>query len=351
MSQQRKKSSKTRNRKRRRANSRDVTAVSEVAGSDTGGWKSRKKRALNRSQSIIQFFWRTEKNSLKGNFPSIILQVRLTAMKKSLSLIASLLVLIFATTDASAEKHTSGSSHLGKGYRIWTDRYSKRQIEAKLIKKLGDESSVQLLLRRGTAVWIETSRLVEDDARYVAAWEDKAVKLQAKTVATRRDNYEWVETWGEMTSEGFVGGGSAGEGIWRERMVGVEIDNRGTGGLFVVEVFWFGFPLNEKSKRVICQMATRTIRMEDVSRLGKWSAGISSTYDYLDETCIYLTSDPDYTNFKGLYVRTVKGYGYAGWAVRVSDGNGIVLDEKGSQPPFLDYLEEIPVPQLKKPKG
>jgi hypothetical protein len=81
---------------------------------------------------------------------------------------------------------------------------------------------------------------------------------------------------------------------------------------------------------------------------GTWSVGVNATYNYRDETFVYLRSDdPELSDWEGSYVRTWSGYGYAGWAVRLSDGKGKVLAKQGAQPSFLRHIENVPVPRLK----
>ena len=250
-----------------------------------------------------------------------------------------MLVILIA---AEAFGEDAPASNLQKD-RTWTDAATDRKITARMIGKRGNDSEVQLLLANGNAAWMMVSRFSADDQAYVKSWIVCEIKLLAKTVASGHKGTKWSETWGAISSSGAAVLHAHGQEDIQQRVVGVEITNRGTTEIFVLEVFWLGFPLQDKNKRAICRMATKKIK---VSSQTTWSCCVFATYDYRDSTCIYLQSDFTLRNWDGLYVRSWSGYEYAGWAVRVSDGKGKVIAQQGAQPPFLGYIEPVPVPTL-----
>lgn len=172
------------------------------------------------------------------------------------------------------------------------------------------------------------------------------LKLFAKTVSTRTQRNSWEQAWGAVDESGAVIVANAGREKVTRRVVGVTLTcpSDSSGGDYVVEMYWFGFPLDKKSKRYVCSAAVKPVTME---RGTKVTIAIASDYNYTDEAFLYLESDPSFNEWQGLYVRGWSGYTYAGWAVRISDGNGKIIAQQGAQPSFLRHLKSIPLPRKK----
>lgn len=134
---------------------------------------------------------------------------------------------------------------------------------------------------------------------------------------------------------------------FHSRTVGVTLENRGTVEGFAMEVFWMGFPLKDQMARVINGLATRKARVPQAEAGERYTIRVGSTYRYTEASLLYLRSDRSLYNWKGFYVRTWSGYGYAGWAVRISDGKGNLVDQAAAQPSFLKHIESIPLPVRK----
>ncbi len=226
-------------------------------------------------------------------------------------------------------------------FRIWTDAQTGKTIEAKLVEKLDDNSEIQLMLKNLSRSKVKTSRLSDDDQNYVKNWVVTDIKMEGQTVSTSRKDASWSETWGNFsTSEPEVLHVSRSDEI-RNRVVRVDLENRGTTGTFILEVFWFGFENANKNKRVICKMAANPITLKANS---KWSVGVSAHYDKRDSSLLYLKNNFGGDTWDGLYVRTWSGYSYGGWALRISNGAGMMIAQQGSQPAFLVHIKDVPIP-------
>lgn len=171
--------------------------------------------------------------------------------------------------------------------------------------------------------------------------------MVAKTESTSTKKGRWGDTWGAVDQSGAVIVAESGKKKVSRRVVGVHLScpRDSHGGNYVVEMFWFGFPLDKKSKRYVCAAAIKKI---SVPARGTKSIAIASDYNYTDQSLLYLESDPNYETWKGLYVRKWSGYTYAGWVVRVSDGNGRIIAQQGAQPSFIRHIQKIPLPRTKK---
>ena len=229
-------------------------------------------------------------------------------------------------------------------WHTFTEAVSERTVVAKIVEKKPDNSKVRIALQEGGAMWVDVTRFSKADIDYIKAWELLDLKLRANTVATASSRTSWAETWGKFDANGaeIISGGVSSE--FKSRIVGVELENRGSVEEFVMEFFWLGFPLNEKNSRVITSMATRQIKAPAGERI---NIRVGSTYRYVETSLLYLKSDRSLYDWSGFYVRTWSGYGYAGWAVRISDGKGNPVDQSAAQPSFLHYIQKIPLPILK----
>lgn len=74
------------------------------------------------------------------------------------------------------------------------------------------------------------------------------------------DRNRWAATWIASTKDTADILAAAGSEKLQDRTIGITIDNRGTAQRIVVDVFWFGFPLNDKNRRYICARASQIIQ-------------------------------------------------------------------------------------------
>lgn len=244
---------------------------------------------------------------------------------------------------------TMATSLRGEEYRTWTESSTGRTLVAKIMEKAADNSRARLILKKGGSKWLNTSILSKEDQEYVKSWAPiniPNIRMRANTVAVSTKRSKWSDVWGSIDSSGGKVAMTEEQKNSR-RVVGVFIDNNGFTENFIMEVYWLGFPLNNKTKRVICAMSARLIKIPAGT---KESIRVSASYNYRDTSLLYLESDTSLYNWEGFYVREWSGYGYAGWAIRISDGEGEILAQSAAQPPFLRYIELIPVPTLKTVK-
>ena len=235
--------------------------------------------------------------------------------------------------------------------RTWTDAKTGKTVEAELVSKQGQ--SVILKKSNAKTITVKVARLIKADQSYIAAKKVPVIKqpagrlkILAKTVSTRTKRSSWNHAWGAVDQSGVTIVANAGKKKVTRRVVGVDLTSPvGTsGGDYVVEMFWFGFPLAKKTKRYICSAVAKSVSV----RAGtKTTIAIASDYNYTDDALLYLKSDPYYTEWRGLYVRKWSGYTYAGWVVRISDGSGRIIAQQGAQPSFLRHIENIPIPRKK----
>jgi|GEM_PF-5881051 len=236
----------------------------------------------------------------------------------------------------------------GEEFRVWMEVASGKKIEAKIMEKRADNSEIRIMLKNLQSNWIQVNRLSPDDQDYVKNWIVKDVKLNVQTVATARKDTSWNEAWANLSPDGVEFLRLAGSEELRSRVLGIEMENKGTTENFILEVFWLGFSLSDKNNRMICKMAVKPIKIPLAS---KWVVGASALYDYRDEGCLYLQSDSSLMKWEGIYARSWSGYSYAGWVVRLSDGEGNIVGQQGAQPVFLKYVASVPAPKMKVPKA
>jgi len=235
--------------------------------------------------------------------------------------------------------------------RTWTDDKTGKTVEAELVSKQG--RSVILKKSNSKTITIKVSRLVKADQAYIAAKKVPVIKqpagrlkILAKTVSTRTKRSSWNYAWGAVDQSGITIVANAGKKKVTRRVVGIDLTSPvgSAGGDYVVEMYWFGFPLDKKTRRYICSAVAKSVT---VRAGGKTTIAIASDYNYIDEALLYLKSDPYYTEWRGLYVRKWSGYTYAGWVVRISDGSGRIIAQQGAQPSFIRHIANLPIPRKK----
>lgn len=74
----------------------------------------------------------------------------------------------------------------GEEYRKWTEVETGRQIEAVMKDKKLDESAAQLLLKDGNSLWIEVSRLSDQDKEYIKKWIKPVKHLTCRIVGFKK---------------------------------------------------------------------------------------------------------------------------------------------------------------------
>ena len=237
-------------------------------------------------------------------------------------------------------------------WRIFTDAKSGRTLTAKVASKNLGISKVELILKSGKKVWIDIGRLTEKDQRFVEGWEKNAeggsidIKMRANTVAMGATKTEWQYTWGEF--DAFGGQIIHEEGVQKtqDRTLGIWIENRGDVEEFIIEVFWLGYVLRDKTQRVINSLSAQTINIPagTLSEPSKLQARVGSFFNYREDHLVYLDFDFTAKTVEGFYVGLWQGYGYAGWAVRLSDTKGNIVHQSASQNSFLRYIKPVPVP-------
>ncbi|MBK1792870.1 hypothetical protein [Persicirhabdus sediminis] len=231
-------------------------------------------------------------------------------------------------------------------YRTWTSKDGSKSIEAKMLDRKPDSSEIKIQYKNHDCVWVKADFFSTADQSYISEWTSYDVKLYARTIAMGSQRFRWSHTWGKFNTDG-----SAtiinwnGKSKDQYRVIGVDIENRGHASRHLVEVFWFGFPLGNKAKRFVTSYSAN---MVDISPREKIALGIDSSYNVTESHLTVLTRESAYDNWKGFRESTWTGHSYAGWAVRVSDGYGNLLEEVAAQPAFLSHLESYPIPADKK---
>jgi hypothetical protein len=112
----------------------------------------------------------------------------------------------------------------------------------------------------------------------------------------------------------------------------------------VLEVFWLGYPLDNKNKKVINTISAKRIMVNPGE---KSIFTITSNYRYIEDDLIYLQRDGHSDYWNGYYMQTWEGHTYAGWVARVSDGDGNVLAIQGARPPLCVFASDFKPPILK----
>jgi hypothetical protein len=232
--------------------------------------------------------------------------------------------------------------------RTWTEAATGRTVRGKIEGKREDGSEIRILLENHKAIWLPVNKLSEDDRKFVASWEVTNIRVEAKTVAMGTDRDRWAATWAASDRDTADILAVAGSQQVQGRTLGITIDNRGTSQEIIADVFWFGFPLKDKTERVVCGRATRIVRVPPEQR---YDISCGMGYRYREDSLAYVHADFRAKEITGLFVDSWAGTTYAGWAVRISDRSGKILDESASQPAILGRLKDVPAPLPKKPKG
>jgi hypothetical protein len=227
--------------------------------------------------------------------------------------------------------------------RDWIDVSTGRKITGIITNKKPDNTQVQIRLKGEIKlVWVKTDRLSQEDQALVAEWQNPSAKLTVKSTAFGKEINKWSRTWGVITADVVAAANDSGKQKDQSRIISIEIQNDGTTNEYVVEVYWLAFPLNDKAKRHICGGVADLVQVEPGER-GNFAA--RADHRYRNEKLIFVAVDRSTLNWAGIVGHSWSGSTYAGWAVRVSDGAGNVLDQQGAQPPFLNHIAEIPVPR------
>jgi hypothetical protein len=167
--------------------------------------------------------------------------------------------------------------------------------------------------------------------------------LFAKTIGSSRKELNtssilWIdESLEEIISE-------STKQLSQSRLLEVQITNKGQNPNLVLEVFWLGYPLNNKNKKFINSISAKKINI----RPGEKSIfTVSSNFRYIEGDLLYLRRDSAGSDYwSGYYIQTWSGYTYAGWVARVSDGYGNVLGIQGARPPLCNFANEFRPPIL-----
>jgi len=90
-----------------------------------------------------------------------------------------LLLLITITTATASE------------YRLWFDAKTGRSIHASIIDKNSDGAKLRLK-KTGKAVWVKTSRLVEEDQRFITNWIKPRKVLTVRLAGSKKGGYKKI---------------------------------------------------------------------------------------------------------------------------------------------------------------
>ncbi len=169
--------------------------------------------------------------------------------------------------------------------------------------------------------------------------------LFAKTVAASRKELNTSSSlWLEGPPEEIISAST--KQLSQSRLLEVHITNKGLNSDLVLEVFWLGYPLNNKNKKFINSISAKHIKVLPEE---KCVFTISSNYRYIEDDLLYLRRESAGSDYwSGFYIQTWAGYTYAGWVARVSDGDGNVLGIQGARPPLCNFANEFRPPILKK---
>ena len=245
-------------------------------------------------------------------------------------------------------------------WRIFKEAKSGRSLTAKIVSKNPEIEHVELALKSGKTVWLDVKRLSDADQDYIHDWPnndrgtvtggDIDIRLKAKTVAMGASQVEWHRTWGKFDENGAQILKERGLEKSQDRVLGITIENRGSVEEYVIEIFWLGFVLRDKRQRVINSLSSKfiTIPAGTLSEPSRYNVRVGSNFDYREYELLYKDFDFVAKTVESLYVGIWQGYGYAGWAVRVSDKNGKLVAQTAAQPVFLPYIERVPVPTVSR---
>jgi hypothetical protein len=252
----------------------------------------------------------------------------------------SIFLAAISSLSPAAEEHVSSG-----GMRIWKEADSERTLKGRIQGKRADGSEIRILLENHKAIWLPVSKLANEDREFAAKWELLDLRLSAQTVAMGAERSRWTAVWTASTRDTADILAVAGSEKLQNRTVGVTIDNRGTLQNIVVDVFWFGFPLDDKNQRHVCARATKVVQVPPENSFNI-SCGIG--YRNREESLTYAHLDARKQEITALFVDSWSGKTYAGWAVRISDMSGKILGQTASLSPLLGYLSEVPAPVSKK---
>jgi len=76
------------------------------------------------------------------------------------------------------------TSSLADDFRTWTQNETKRTIVAKINDKKLDDSAVQVRLKTGRYVWLQTVDLVADDQTYIKKWVKPIDRLTVRVTGS-----------------------------------------------------------------------------------------------------------------------------------------------------------------------
>jgi hypothetical protein len=227
------------------------------------------------------------------------------------------------------------------GLRKWTEKETGRVILGRIEGKRNQGSEIRILLKNSKSIWLQSKILSAEDQAFATKWEKRNVKLTAQTMSVSTKREKWVQTWTAESRDKAAFLSIAGKDQWSDRTLGITLDNRGTEIDVVVDVFWFGFPLNDKNQRFVNGRATKIYRLppEDTIVIPCEGGCV-----YKERSLAYLEADFRKLEIAGLFVKGWSGYTYAGWAVRVSTLDGGLLGGQGAQPTFLNRISNVPIP-------
>ena len=234
------------------------------------------------------------------------------------------------------------------GFRKWTEKESGRAIFGKIEGKRNQGSEIRVLLKNSKSVWIKISILSEQDQAFASKWEKKNLVMIAQIMSWSTNREKRYETWTAENNDKAAFLAIAGKDQWSDRSLGITLDNRGTEIDVVVDVFWFGFPLNNKKQRFVNGRATKIHRIPPEDRI---LISCEGGFVYKDRSLTYLEADLKKAEINGLFANGWSGYTYAGWAVRVSSVDGELIGAQAAQPPFLDLISSVPFPTVSKKKS
>ena len=262
---------------------------------------------------------------------------------KTIQIAITAIILIIVAPSVIAQGNTTKKSDM----RFWTEATTGKKIRARIISKDLNGRRIQLQLKSGKKMWLESSRLSMNDQDYAKNWTFSRVSLKAKTLSSGVGRSSITTELRSLTIPSNELGGSETKLSETEedknkntrRELGVTFNNGGLNEDFILEVYWLGFPKNMKSNRKIYAITAQHINIP-VKRVT--SIRVSAFYNFRE----LIHKDLD-----GSTTREAWGYTYAGWLVRLSDKQGNVVDQQASQTALEKHLESIPIHQPKKAAG
>ncbi len=290
------------------------------------------------------------------DLPTLLVQIRFPYRQSSIpllggpttctmkSILKSILTLAFLLTP---EVTLGDEPVLADGFRKWTEKETGRTILGRIEGKRNQGSEIRVLLKNSKSIWLQTKILSDQDQALASKWEKRWVKVSAQTMLVSTKREKWVKTWAAERGDKAAFLSISGKDKWSNRTLGITLDNRGTEIDVVVDVFWFGFPLNDKNQRFVNGRATKIYRVPPEDRIVIPCEGGCV---YKEHSLIYLEADFRTLKIDGLFAKSWSGYAYAGWAVRVSTLDGELLGAQAAQPPFLNRISAVPIPVSTKNK-